>query len=83
MASSWASVHDDADLDTALVQQFLDVPVTEREALTQPDRVLNDGHSETVAVRLGVGHGQSAYPDPVKANASKLRRWSRVLTTSR
>ena len=56
-----------------LVQQFLDVPVAEREAVVQPDRVLDDGHRETVAVRLGVSHDRSAYPDPVKANAGKLR----------
>ena len=64
-----ASVHDDADRDTALVQQFLDVPVVEREAVIQPDRVLDDGHRETVAVRFQVSHGKSAYPDLVKANA--------------
>ena len=61
-------------LNAALMQQFLDSPVTQRKAVVQPDRVLDDGHRETVAVGLGVGHGQSAYPDPVKANAGKLRR---------
>ena len=56
-----------ADLNTALVQQFLDVPVTKREAVIQPDRVLDDGHRETMAVRFRVSHGKLTYPDPVKA----------------
>ena len=51
-----------ADLDTALVQQFLNVPVTEREAVVQPDRVLDNRHQETVAVRFRVSHGRAAYP---------------------
>ena len=54
-------------LNAALMQQFLHIPVTQRKAVVQPDRVLDDCHRETVAVGLGVGHGQSAYPDPVKA----------------
>ena len=62
-----------ANLNAALVQQFLHVSVTQGKAVVQPDRVLDDCHRETVAVGLGVGHGQSAYPDPVKANAGKLR----------
>ena len=49
------------------MQQFLDAPVVEREAVIQPDRVPDDGHRETVAVRFRVSHGRSAYPDPVKA----------------
>ncbi len=56
-----------ADLDTALVQQFLDVSVTEGKAVVEPNGVLDDGHGETVAVRLGVGHGGSTSPDPIKA----------------
>ena len=56
-----------ANLNAALVQQFLHVPATQGKAVVQPDRVLDDCHGETVAVGLGVGHGQSAYPDPVKA----------------
>ena len=35
--------------------------------MVEPNDVLNDGHRETVAVRLGVGHGASAYPNPIKA----------------
>ena len=55
------------DHDAAPVQQFLDVPVAQWEAVVQPGGVLDDEHGETVAVRLGVGHGQSACPDPIKA----------------
>ena len=54
------------DLDAALVEQFLNVPVTQSEAVIEPDGVLDD-HGETVAVWFGVGHRQSAYPDPIKA----------------
>ena len=46
-----------ADLDAALVEQFLNVPVTEGEAVVQPDGVLDDRHRKAVAVGLGVGHG--------------------------
>jgi hypothetical protein len=49
------------------VQQFLHVSVTQRKAVVEPNGMLDDEHGETVAVRLGVGHGESAYPDPVKA----------------
>ena len=62
-----------ADLNAALVQQFLDISVAERKMVVQPDRVLDDRHRETVAVRLGIGHVGSAYPSPIKANAGKLR----------
>ena len=50
------------DLNAALVQQFLDIPITQREAVIKPSGVLDDGHRESVAVRLGVGHGGSTYP---------------------
>ena len=55
------------DQGAALVEQFLNIPVTQGEAVAQPDGVLNDGHRESVAVRGRVGHGRSAYPRPVKA----------------
>ena len=55
------------DHDAALVQQFLNVSVTQGKAVVQPNGVLDDGHGETVAVRLGVGHGGSAYPELIKA----------------
>ena len=35
--------------------------------MIKPDGVLDDSHRETVAVWFGVGHGQSDYPDPIKA----------------
>jgi len=35
--------------------------------VVEPNGVLDDRHVETVAVRLGVGHGGSAYLNPVKA----------------
>ena len=35
--------------------------------MVEPDGVLDDAHWETVAVRLGVSHGGSAYPDAIKA----------------
>ena len=55
------------DLNAALVQQFLNIPVAEGEAVVQPHSVLNDGHWKAVAVGLGIGHGGSTYPEPVKA----------------
>ena len=55
------------DLDAALVEQFLNVPVAQRNAMIEPDGVLDGDHGETVAVWFGVGHGQSDYPDPIKA----------------
>ena len=55
------------DLDAALVEQFLNVPVAQRKAMIEPDGVLDGDHGETVAVWFGVGHGASAYPNPIKA----------------
>ena len=65
------------DLDAALVEQFLNVPVAQRKAMIKLDGVLDGDHGETVAVWFGVGHGQSDYPDPIKANAGKLRPTNR------
>ena len=56
-----------ADLNAALVKQFLHVSVTQRKAVVEPDGVLDDEYGETVAVWFGVDHGRSAYPDPIKA----------------
>ena len=56
-----------ADLDAALVEQFLNISVAEREAVVEPDGVPDDGHWESVAVGLRVGHGGSAYPTLIKA----------------
>ena len=49
------------------MEQFLDIPVTQGKVVVEPDGVLDDGHWETVAVELGVEHGELGYPDPVKA----------------
>ena len=50
--------------------------------MIEPDGVLDGDHGETVAVWFGVGHGQSDYPDPIKAtqpvkllNEGKLGSW--------
>ena len=70
-----------ADLNAALVQQFLDVSITEGKAVVEPlwacwmmvmgkrAAVVYGVRSgqDTVAVRLGVGHGGSAYPNTGKA----------------
>ncbi len=48
-----------ADLYAALVQQLLDIPIAQWEAVVEPDGVLDDGHWKTVAVGLEVGHGGS------------------------
>lgn len=55
------------DHNAALVEHFLNIPVAQREAVIQPNGVLDDGHREPVAVRFRVSHGRSAYPDLVKA----------------
>ena len=44
----------------------LDAPFAEG-LVTHLNAALDNRHRETVAVRLGVDHGRSAYPDPVKA----------------
>ncbi len=56
-----------ADHNAALVWQFLDVSVAEGKSVIQPDGLLNDGHGETMAVGIRVGHGGSGYPNPIKA----------------
>jgi hypothetical protein len=80
-----------ADHDAALVQQFLHVSVAakrphgrcsgqeaQRKAVVKLNSLLDDEHRETVAVRLCIGHGRSAYPDPIKAtqpsSPASLRR---------
>jgi hypothetical protein len=65
-------------LNAALVEQFLHVSVAQRKAVVKPNGLLNDGHWETVAVGLGVGHEQSAYPDPLKATQPLLHLIHRV-----
>jgi hypothetical protein len=56
-----------ADLNAALMKQFLDVSVTEGEAMVEPNRVLDDADRKTMAIRFWVSHNRSAYPDPTKA----------------
>lgn len=56
-----------ADPDAALVEQLLNISVTERKALVQPNRVLNDRHWETLAIGFRIGYGGSTYPNPVQA----------------
>jgi len=54
-------------LKAAVVKHFLDASITEREAVVEPDRVLNDGHRGTVTVRFQVSHGGSASSNPIQA----------------
>ena len=60
------------DHDAAPVQQFLDVPVAQWEAVVQPDGVLDDKHGETVAVGLEVGQG--GQPTPVRLRQHSPKR---------
>ena len=55
------------DEHAALVQHFLDGSVAEREAVIEPDSVLDNRHGKSVAVGFGIGHSGSAYPSPMKA----------------
>jgi hypothetical protein len=64
-----------ADHNAALVEQFLNIPVPEWDAVIQPNGVLDDGHREAVAVWLDVRHGWPAYPEPVKATQPPHLRW--------
>ncbi|BDP43352.1 hypothetical protein DAETH_33210 (plasmid) [Deinococcus aetherius] len=50
-----------ADLNTTLVEQFLNVTLTEWEAVVQPQSVTNNAEGKTVAIELPVGHGSLAY----------------------
>jgi len=51
------------DLDPALLEQFLNITLAEREAVIEPESVLDDAQRKSVAVRLTISHGQSAYRD--------------------
>ena len=50
-----------ADLNTALVEQFLNIPLAEWEAVIEPQGVADDAEGKTVAVRFPVGHNSAAY----------------------
>ena len=49
------------DLDAALVEQFLNVPLAEWEAVVQPQSVADHAQGKTVAVGLPVSHSSPAY----------------------
>ena len=49
-----------ADLNAALVQQFLDISVAERKIVVQPDRVLDDRHREAARRPHAFKRGQPA-----------------------
>ena len=52
------------DLNSALEQQFFNISVAEREAVIQPNGVLDDALGETVAIGLRVSrHDKPAYPN--------------------
>ena len=50
-----------ADLDTALLEQFLNVTLTQRETVVEPKSVLDDAERKTVAVGFAISHRRSAY----------------------
>jgi len=50
-----------ADLNTALMEQFLPVTLTQGEAVRQPQRVTDDAQGKTVAGGLAAGHSSPAY----------------------
>ncbi len=49
-----------ADLDAALVQEFLSVSLAEGKAVVEPDRVLDDAHRKSMAVGFRFSHCRSA-----------------------
>lgn len=50
-----------ADLNTALVKQFLHVPLAEGEAVIEPESVADDAEGKTVVVGLLVSHSSTTY----------------------
>ncbi|BDP43353.1 hypothetical protein DAETH_33220 (plasmid) [Deinococcus aetherius] len=50
-----------ADLNTALVEQFLNVTLAEGEAVLEPQGVADDAQGKTVAVGLPVRHSSPPY----------------------
>jgi len=67
-----------ADLNAALVQQFLDISVAKQEAMVQPNRVLNDRHRETVA--YGFGSVTDGQPTPTQLRQHNPRQFSKDQT---
>jgi len=49
------------DLDPPLLEHFLNITLAEREAVIEPESVLNDAQRKLVAMRLTISHGRSAY----------------------
>jgi len=50
-----------ADLKAALLEQFLDVTLAQREMVVEPESILDDAQRKTVTVGLTISHGRSAY----------------------
>ena len=51
-----------ADDHPALVEEFLDVTLTEGEAVVEPEGVGDDAEEKMMAIRFPVTYGSSAYP---------------------
>jgi len=49
------------DENAVLVQQFLNIALAQREAVVEPESVLDDAQRKPMAVRLAVSHDGSAY----------------------
>ncbi len=52
----------ETDHDAALMEEFLDIPLAQRETVVQPQGVADDAQGKTVAVRLPTRHNSAAYP---------------------
>jgi hypothetical protein len=50
-----------AHLDSALLEQFLDVALAQREVRVESESGLDDAERKTVAIGCAVSHGRSAY----------------------
>ncbi|GGN42918.1 hypothetical protein GCM10010842_29850 [Deinococcus daejeonensis] len=50
------------DLDAALVEQFLKIPLAEWEAVVEPEGIPDDAQRKTVAMGLPISHNSPAYP---------------------
>lgn len=59
-----------ADLNTALVKQFLDIPRAQWETMVKPNYVSDDAHRESVTVEPDINYGCSTYLNPVEATQS-------------
>ena len=50
-----------ADLNAALVQQFLNIALAQGKPVVKLKGVLDDAQRKTVSVGLSISHGQLAY----------------------